>query len=576
MLTVKKQMAVAAGGIFALLFTVVFSVVASGQQNDSRQSRPKEALGFVSAANFPGEDWLAKVNAAAGSLIQGGTVEVPDSIAGSARTTGTIPSNVTLEFTGSSTFGFCQINIGPFSKIYNNDTLLRMDAANCIGINQTNHAPLQTSDKFLVDGVRIDCNGQPNSTGIYIGGDHGQAALRNVSIVNCTAAGLKLEGAQFGEYSNVSLYRNFVGLKIYSTSTGGGGNSNTFYGLKAVGGTVGVVIAANSGYGMGSDYFVNPSLLDNSTTAMAVFGNKWASDIHWYGGAPEYTAKRGTPETATVNVDGRVVKRATVYANLARVYLTDVEIGEAQVNPFARAENNSDIILSNVAGYGNTGGYLVSADESSTTTIEGHLDSAGSIDNAVAYPSVMKGGPFRISGAPIMALNPLIPNAYRGNAKAPALADSGGAKSSPSNNDARLGAVSSVTHSAGPGNQQSNRANFGNIISTPVASNSNVLVSILAKSSVDCAYVMQAYGDGRTAVHAHLLAGQWKRFVIFKPNLQPRGDFVLVGFPEDSSGPTVSFTALEVLAEPADSWNSSGYAGVVLTTGAVNPNDGNR
>ena len=167
--------------------------------------------------------------------------------------------------------------------------------------------------------------------------------MRNVTVVNCTTAGLRLDGAQFGEYANVSLYHNPCRVEDGSTPSGGGGNSNTFYGLKVVGSTVGVLIVANSKFGMGADYFINPSLLENSAAAMAVFGNTWPTDIHWYGGAPEHTGERGGP--ATVTIDGRLIKHACIYANLARVSLSDVSIAEATVDPFIRAENSSGVIL---------------------------------------------------------------------------------------------------------------------------------------------------------------------------------------------------------------------------------------
>src|SRR5207302_1722523 len=109
------------------------------KQQGSR-SRPAGTAGFVSAAEFNGSDWLARVNAAAAALTNGGTIEVPDTIAGNATTLGAIPTNVTLEFTGSGAFGLCQINVGPFSKIFDNDALLRLNGPNCTGINQPNSA----------------------------------------------------------------------------------------------------------------------------------------------------------------------------------------------------------------------------------------------------------------------------------------------------------------------------------------------------------------------------------------------------------------------------------------------------
>jgi hypothetical protein len=555
----------------------------SAQPDNSRARRASPvagpvggpAAGFISAAQFAGPDWLAKVNTAASTLLKGGTIEVPDSIADTATTVGAIPSNVTLEFTGSATFRFCQINVGEFSKIYNHDGLLQLAGPNCIGINQPQSATLQKSDKFILDGVRVDCDHQANSTGIFVGGAHAQTALRNVTVVNCSTAGLRLNGAQFGEYSDVSLYNNYVGLKIYSTPEGGGGNSNTFYGLKVVASTVGVLIVANSRFGMGADYFLNPSLLENSTAAMAVFGDTWPTDIHWYGGAPEGTGEKTSQGTVgTVTIDGHAVRPASIYANLARIILNEVSIAEARVTPFIRAENSSSIILNNVSGYGNSGGTLVSADASSTTTIEGRLDATGTIQNVVRYPSALGSNYVRMSGVAIASSTSEVPNAYAKNPATPAIVDTTGARSSATTNDRWLGPVTTVVHAPGRGNQENNRVNFGNVISSATKSESEILVSILLKSTADCSYVIGSYGDGYTTTEIHLVAGRWARALILKPRVRAGSGFTLIGFPNDASGPTVSFGRLEVLPQPSDTWESEGYAAVVLTSGAVNPNVG--
>jgi hypothetical protein len=528
-------------------------------------------VGFVSAGVFPGSDWLAKVNAASAALVNGGTVEVPDSLAGPATTIGDIPSNVTLEFTGSGTFGFCQINVGTFTKIYNNDALLQMTGSDCTGIRQPNSAILQKTDKFILDGLRLDCNHQPDSTGIFVGGGHAQTSMRNITVVNCTSTGMRLDGTQFGEFSNISLYNNFVGLKIYSTAEGGGGNSNSFYGLKVVGSTVGVLIAADSSLGMGADYFFNPSLLENSTAGMAVFGETWPTDIHWYGGAPEHTGEN--KRTGTITIDGRVVKPASIDANLARISLTEVSIAEASVSPFIRAENSSEIILNNVSGYGNWAGTLVSADSSSTTSLQGYMNIVGTIQNVISYPSVLRtSGYVRMSGSPLFSSNSNIPNSFIGNSDAPPVTDIKGSLSVALTNDQQMGPVTTVKHSATVGTQENNRVNFGNIVSRAGAFSGDILVSVLVKASVDCDYVLAGYADGYSATTVRLEAGKWVRIVILKAKVKMGTGFTLVGWPIDSNGPTVNFSKLEVLASPTDSFEWFGYLGTVLTTGAVNPN----
>jgi hypothetical protein len=366
-----------------------------------------------------------------------------------------------------------------------------------------------------------------------------------------------------------------VGLKIYSTPAGGGGNSNTFYGLKVVGSTVGVLIAANSPLGMGANYFINPSLLENSTAAMAVFGNTWSTDIHWYGGAPEHTGEKNG--TGPVTIDGRVVKPASIYANLARINLTEVSIAEAKVSPFMRAENLSEVILDNVSGYGNWAGTLVSADSTSTTLLQGNIGTVGTIQNVISYPSVLRTvGYLRMYGPPLSSSNLEIPNSFAGNSNAPQIVDNHGSLSSATTTDLRMGPVTTVVHAATPGTQENNRVNFGNVVSSRAGVPTEILVSIMLRASVSCNYVLAGYADGYTATTVPLEAGKWTRVVILQAKAKAGAGLTLVGWPADSNGPTVSFTKLEVLAAPAGSSEALGYMGTILTNGAVNPNGSGR
>ncbi len=524
------------------------------------------ASGVVSAATFPGSDWLAKVNAAALALPRGGTIDIPDSIAGGTAAVGAVPGNIALIFTGRATFSFCQINVGPFTKIYGHGALLKISGPNCGGIRQDHPAILQTTDKFIVEGLRIDCDLQPESTGIFVGANHAQTAMRDVTVANCTT-GIRLDGAQFGEYANVSLYHNQAGLKIYTTLKGGGGNSNSFYGLKAVGNTVGILIAETASFGMGPNYFINPSLLSNSVASMAVFGHSRPAEVHWYGGAPE--ANGGGPDSITI--DGHQIKQASIYASLARLTLNEVEIEEATISPVIRAEDSSAIVVDNVSGYGRWDGTLVSTDRTSSTILEGRLDVLGTIENVVSYPKALASPAYvRMSGAPLLSLNRLIPNEFHGDVMTPRPADIKGSVSAGTMRDLQMGPVTTVQHSARRGGQDDNRINFGMV--APASAPGGVLLSILLKAQVGCTYNLGIYGDGYTTTKVSLVAGQWTRIVIYRAKSPPGKAITLVGWPADASGPAVSFTALQVTIEPTATLAARGYAAAVLSTGAVNPN----
>jgi hypothetical protein len=94
----------------------------------------------------------------------------------------------------------------------------------------------------------------------------------------------------------------------------------------------------------------------------------------------------------------------------------------------------------------------------------------------------------------------------------------------------------------------------------------------LLKASVDCDYAIGRYGDGYSTVHIPLVAGEWRRVVIYQSRLPAGREFTLAGWPDDASGPAVSFTALQVLVEPAHSSAAQGFLGAMLGSGAVNPN----
>jgi hypothetical protein len=561
-------------GVSRAISLLVLTCAAAVQPNNSLSSSAGgddsgSTRGVLNAGAFVGMDWVEKVNSAARTLPNGGTIEVPDSIAGLATTTGTIPSNVSLEFTGSATFGFCQINLGKFAKIYNRDALLQMSShgSGCIGINAVDGAILQTDDKLILDGLRVDCNGQPGSTGIVLGRSGSQYTMRNVSVQSCSTVGLLLDGGQFGEYYNVSLYNNQVGLKIYTVAGAGGGNSNTFYGLRAVHNTVGVLISESTSFGQGPNYFINANLLSNTVAGYAVFG-KVGEALHIIGGTTEVNG--GGPSTSTI--DGRVIKRAAIYSNFAAVYVSQFYVAEATISPWAIIDNKSRLTLDNVYGYGNPAGTLVTSDASSKVFLQGVIDTTGAIQNVFAYPSTLSGGGhLKISGVPVVSLDEGIPNAYAGNAMAPAFEDIEGSASQGTETDRQMGPVRAVTHAAFQGSSKKNRANFGKLLAVPTKETSDMLLSILLKSSVNCTYAMEGVDIPNSAFQFPLLAGQWTRVVLYVGEQGAGSSFTLVGYPTDSSGPTVSFARLELLATETSRPGQHGYFGPVLATGAVNP-----
>jgi len=177
------------------------------------------------------------------------------------------------------------------------------------------------------------------------------------------------------------------------------------------------------------------------------------------------------------------VKPASIDANLARISLTEVSIAEASVSPFIRAENSSEIILKQCLGIRKLAGTLVSADSSSTTSLQGYINIVGTIQNVISYPSVLRtSGYVRMSGSPFsppIQISPTALSEIQMLRQSPILR---GRCPLRSQNDQQMGPVTTVKHSATVGTQENNRVNFGNIVSRAAAFSGDILVSVLVES----------------------------------------------------------------------------------------------
>lgn len=521
------------------------------------------------ASSFSGVDWVAKLNAACASLPSGGTVIVDDVLAGNATTAGTIPSNVTVKFTGCGVFGINTLNIGKFTKLYATGAKLLMLQPNVAGISlNTSGSILQSDDHFVLDGIRIDCGNQSNSTGIYLGVGEAKGTLKDVEAVNGTT-GIFFDSLQFISTRNVHLWNNVVGFKVYSNTLGGGGNSNTFADWRVIGCQVGGIIKDIGPWGMGSNYFDNPNFLENKVCALAIFGNSSQNTAYWNGGCPELNA---TSASANIVVDGVTIPKCTLYLNKARFTMNDVNVADAQAATEIIAENNTDLILNNVSGYGNTGGQFVSADATSVVVINGALNVTAGLNNVVSYPSAIKPGQVKLVGAPIVVPSTTVQNLYTGNPLHPAFSDTLGGTGSTAV-DPILGTVSVVTHGAVAGSQDGNRFRITQPFTATLVGNQDYLLSVLVKSNTTIQYGIGLYGDNFSQLPITLTAGVWQRVLIVVGNRANNyGITGLVGFPKDTSAPVISLARLETYAGPAGSFQARQGMAQIISTGAINLN----
>jgi len=320
-----------------------------------------------------GTHWTDKLATAYGSSAcsTGCTIDIPDSVAddGSA-TTPILPDNVHIRFTGSATFGDCIITMGRYSSAENvGHAVLQHHGSNCTGFTYSTQATLQTGDSPRLVNVKIDCNNQPNSTGILFGAASTKLVTRESEADHCTNSGLELLGGQFTRHYADSFWDDTVAIKIYTVLGGGGGNSNEFHGIVGTNGTVGVVLNDNGGsaLGMTANIFDDCNFINN---AVAQYASKQLYLVS------SFTVQSGTTETtgstASATIDGFTISNAAIYifgpgsATLENFYNAD-----AIRSPWAVLRNGARINIVNSGGYGNGSGAWTDTDATSTAAFFG-------------------------------------------------------------------------------------------------------------------------------------------------------------------------------------------------------------
>lgn len=532
----------------------------------------------IDASAFAGTHWTDKVVAAYGSAAcsSGCNILVPDSIADDgAATTPSIPTNVTLQFTGNATFGFCELDTGRFSKIYLGNITLQETLNNCLGLAHLGTtATLQDANHFIVTGGTIDCNSKTTSTGITNtpSANGAQDEYDSVSVKNCTTVGMLFTG-QFAHLNNLLLTQNFVNLKLYSV---GGLSSNTFYTLKANAPSSGVnVIVYNTATSQVStgNLFINPQLQNGTIVDMAVIGNatlgSFGTSVDIIGGSPELS---GTSGSTSVTIDGNVIPRAgSLYLKQAFAYLEETDFEDANSNPEILLVNSSVLSLKDPKGYGRTGGTLVSADATSHVILLGALTGQGNIGGVTSYPPHIEGRYSWLSGEPILQYSSNIINSSSTNPQTPVILSAVGTTSTGTAIDPTYNLVTTVTYAASIGNKNTNRALFAGGPTTSVAS--DALITILVKSSVDKLISCGGnFSDNFSFSLTPLIAGQWTRVVVFNGGIAPATGVTLTCYSSDANAATVSFTGYQLSLFPQGNQASS-VMQQVLQSGTVGINN---
>lgn len=200
--------------------------------------------------------------------------------------------------------------------------------------------------------------------------------------------GLDLQGCQFGTFHAVKVVDCRIGVSLRNDPQHGGANSNTFMALQATRCTVGALILQRNGnLPLHSNYFVNPSFLENSLCALAVIG-LGTNQAFVYGGANE---ANGHGQDQSLRFDGVEIPRCSVYVSNAFLSLVDTPNMEANVTPCYCVFDGGMLSLSNPSGYGNRNGRVVLSKALGAVSMHGRNDLIGAADYLVRWPDNISG-----------------------------------------------------------------------------------------------------------------------------------------------------------------------------------------
>lgn len=434
-------------------------------------------------------------------------------------------------------------------KLYGCGATLKPSANNMAVLTLAQNITIGSADFQLVRDLVINGTGKTGITGIKGGGPLvAGLILENVVAYGCDTIGFDLQCAQF--MRSLCLKANNgagAGMLIRNVAVDGGGNSHDHYQFQAYNNAVGVVVnGTNFVSGIQSINFYNPLCLQNSVCGMAFFD----AQATIYGGAPESNATGA----ATIVIDGKTVKRSSIYLKNSHVDVVELQQGETSAcDPMILLESNSVLSLRNFRRNGGTGaGYLlVSADSTSSVHLEGCFGGQGTVQNVTSWPDSLilpTAAQVCLYGEPVHKIDPTLAPLYAEQASA--WASSG--VSAPTVNafaeDVDLGYCRSVTFQAVVGGLNTNAVNktLGN-----GAASKDSLITVLMKSDTDCKITAHLF-DGTSfnvinPTEINLKANKVIRIVLGKRNIAAGGVWQLFVYSTDGVGtPNIKIANLQV------------------------------
>jgi hypothetical protein len=377
-------------------------------------------------------------------------------------------------------------------------------------------------------------------------------ALNNTAIRNC-GDGIVHYATMEHTSNNLVLASNNVGMKLYSDSTNGGANANTWTGLRCNSNKVGLMLCNYANLPVLNNTFIGGTFQENTLCAVYISG-------HGVGGTVTGIKFDGTHFEANCFggissevIDGFTVNKTVMQLNnYASATISNTSIGDVNI-PFAKLSNNSALYIENVDGYGTPSGLVFDVDSTSKVFESGYCIGTG-IKYIESYGYFNTPGPSNVVaiGSPIIEIGSYINNGQQANNVIPTIDNVIGVESFGSEPDSVYGAVSFVDFAPTVGNTANNRHYWYGGVGV---SGQYAIMSFLVKSNIDAPFKFDYYRDGvLNAPTVNLKAGIWRRIVVATTLNSTTGIQVYV-YPTSAAGAKLSFYGYQ--------YNSSNDLGLI-------------
>jgi hypothetical protein len=420
---------------------------------------------------------------------------------------------------------------------------------------------LQRNGTHLFFGLQFVAEGFTGVTG-FESGTLLKALWQNCFFRYCDI-GLSVGTCFESNVINCGTWRNRIGIQVFSTALGGGGNGNGFFGNTVQEDDIGYLF-----YNFGSFPFENNIIIGGviqgiGYCGVAAFkGDVSVTGIHF--------EAIGLGVNPTTTVYSSTVPKASIYSENSWASISDLSNGDANGYPQLLLGNARGIVK-NISGFGRPANNIFKGDLTSTLDyVGGHTSTGKTSVYLNSWPTALVSN-FAFAtflGKPSTVINDTLPNIFvASNPQIPLLDNAVGATINGTVTDAELGFATSASYLASPGSTGSNRITIA-AFPTAIVSGSYYIVSILAKASTNTTLTFAL--DNSLNANVFNLGNQWTRIALAFQSNQNLGGALLYVFPTTSEGATVTFARVQSYGD--SSWQKFNNISSQILQGHWNPN----